>query len=41
MPRRRLTRRQTLALGLAGTMLPRPFIGGGTAMAQTAPDTVV
>ena len=41
MPRRRLTRRQTLALGLASTMLPRPFIGGGTAMAQNTPDTVV
>jgi 6-phosphogluconolactonase len=41
MPRRRLTRRQTLALGLAGVMLPRPFIGGGTVMAQNTPDTVV
>src|SRR5262244_2499679 len=41
MPRKRLTRRRTLTLGLAGLMLPRPFIGGGTAMAQNTPDTVV
>ncbi|MFL5268847.1 MAG: lactonase family protein [Stellaceae bacterium] len=41
MPKRRLTRRQTLVLGLAGVMLPRTFIGGGTAMAQNTPDTVV
>jgi 6-phosphogluconolactonase len=41
MSRIGLTRRQTLALGLAGTILPRTFIGGGTAMAQIAPDTVV
>src|SRR5262245_57137018 len=37
----RLTRRQTLALGLGGIALPSPFIGGGTVMAQHAPDTVV
>src|SRR5690349_19704438 len=41
MPGRRLTRRQTLALGLAGVMLPRPFIAGRTVMAQSTPDTVV
>src|SRR5438876_320614 len=41
IPRKRLTRRQTLALGLAGLTLPRPFVLGGTAMAQTTPDTVV
>jgi 6-phosphogluconolactonase len=38
---RRLTRRQTLALGLGGIALPSPFIGGGKAMADNAPDTVV
>jgi len=41
MPRKRLTRRRTLTLGLAGVMLPRPFMGGGTVMAQNTPDTVV
>jgi len=37
----RLSRRQTLALGLGGIMLPSPFIGGRKAMAQNTPDTVV
>ena len=36
----RLTRRQTLALGVGGTLLPSPFIGG-KAMAENAPETVV
>jgi 6-phosphogluconolactonase len=35
------TRRQVFALGLGGLALPRPFIAGGTAMADTMPDTVV
>src|SRR3974377_876119 len=35
------TRRQVLALGLGGIALPNPFIGGGRAMADTMPDTVV
>jgi len=35
------TRRQLLALGLGGMVLPSPFIGGGRAMADTMPDTVV
>jgi 6-phosphogluconolactonase len=30
-----------VALGLAGVVLPRPFIAGGTVMAQSMPDTVV
>jgi len=29
-----------LALGLGGIALPSPFIGGGKAMADNAPDTV-
>jgi len=37
----RLTRRATLALGLAGIVLPRPFIKAETAMADNLPDTVV
>jgi 6-phosphogluconolactonase len=37
----RLTRRATLALGLAGTILPRPLIKEGNAMADNLPDTVV
>jgi 6-phosphogluconolactonase len=37
----RLSRRQTLALGLAGIVLPGSFIGGRKAMAQNTPDTVV
>jgi 6-phosphogluconolactonase len=41
MTGRRLTRRQTLALGLGGIVLPSPFIGGGKAMADSTPDTVV
>jgi len=36
----RLTRRRALALGLGGTLLPSPFIGG-KAMAENAPETVV
>jgi 6-phosphogluconolactonase len=36
----RLTRRRALALGLGGTLLPSPFIGG-KAMAESTPDTVV
>jgi 6-phosphogluconolactonase len=36
----RLTRRQALALGLGGTLLPSPFIGG-KAMAVNTPETVV
>src|SRR5215471_8408933 len=36
----RLTRRQALALGFGGTLLPSPFIGG-KAMAESTPDTVV
>jgi 6-phosphogluconolactonase len=38
---KRLTRRTTLALGLAGMVLPRPFIKVGKAMADNLPDTVV
>ena len=41
MAKVRLSRRQTLALGLSGVVLPSPFIGGGKAMAQNTPDTVV
>jgi 6-phosphogluconolactonase len=37
----RLTRRATLALGLAGIAIPKPFIGVGTAMADDLPETVV
>ena len=37
----RLTRRQMLALGLGGAALPSPFIGGGKAMADSPPETVV
>src|SRR5215469_8282789 len=37
----RLSRRQTLTLGLGGILLPSPFIGGRRAMAQNTPDTVV
>ena len=37
----RLSRRQTLALGLGGILLPSPLIGGRKAMAQNTPDTVV
>ena len=40
MADKRLTRRQTLALGLGGTLLPSPFIGG-EAMAENTPETVV
>jgi 6-phosphogluconolactonase len=35
------TRRRVLALGLGGMVLPSPYIGGGKAMADTMPDTVV
>jgi 6-phosphogluconolactonase len=35
------TRRRLLAFGLGGLALPRPFIAGRTAMADTVPDTVV
>jgi len=35
------TRRRVLALGLGGIALPGPLIGGGKAMADTMPDTVV
>jgi len=35
------TRRRVLVLGLGGIVLPSPFIGGGKAMADTMPDTVV
>ena len=37
----RLSRRQTLALGLGGILLPSPLIGGRKAMAQNTPETVV
>ncbi|MET0163664.1 MAG: hypothetical protein ABW318_01510 [Vicinamibacterales bacterium] len=37
----RLTRRQALVLGLGGIALSRPLIGGGKAMAEYMPDTVV
>ncbi len=37
----RLTRRVTLALGLAGIVLPKPFIRTGTALADNLSDTVV
>src|SRR6201987_6064904 len=37
----RPTRRHMLALGLGGIALPTPFIGGGKAMADNIPDTVV
>jgi 6-phosphogluconolactonase len=37
----RLTRRATLALGLAGAVVPKPFIRVRTAMADDLPDTVV
>jgi 6-phosphogluconolactonase len=40
MANMRLTRRQALALGFGGTLLPSPFIGG-KAMAESTPDTVV
>jgi 6-phosphogluconolactonase len=40
MERKRLTRRQLLALGLGSVALPSPFIGG-KAMAENTPDTVV
>src|SRR5215467_4213356 len=40
MADKRLTRRQTLALGLGGILLPGPFIGG-KAMAENTPETVV
>jgi 6-phosphogluconolactonase len=36
----RLTRRATLALGLAGTLLPKPLIRARTAMADELPETV-
>ena len=35
------TRRRLLAVGLGSLALPRPFIAGRTAMADTMPDTVV
>jgi 6-phosphogluconolactonase len=35
------SRRRVLALGLGGIALPSPFIAGGTAMADSTPDTVV
>jgi len=41
MATKRLTRRQTLALGLGGIALSCPFIGGRKAMANATPDTVV
>jgi 6-phosphogluconolactonase len=41
MANKRLTRRQTLALGLGGIVLPSPFVAGGRAMAQGMPETVV
>jgi 6-phosphogluconolactonase len=43
MAKTRLTRRQTLTLGLGlgGIVLPSPFIGGRKVMAQNTPDTVV
>jgi 6-phosphogluconolactonase len=41
MAKMRLTRRQMLAVGFAGVTLPSRFTGGGTAMAQNTPDTVV
>src|SRR5580658_11311922 len=37
----RLTRRATLALGLAGALVPKPFIRVRTAMADDLPDTIV
>ncbi len=37
----RLTRRATLALGLAGTIMPKPFVNAGKAMADDPPQTVV
>jgi 6-phosphogluconolactonase len=37
----RLTRRTTLALGLAGIVAPKPFISARKAMADNLPDTVV
>jgi 6-phosphogluconolactonase len=37
----RLTRRATLALGLAGALVPKPFNRVRTAMADDLPDTVV
>jgi 6-phosphogluconolactonase len=37
----RLTRRATLAIGLAGILLPKPSIIAGTAVADDLPDTVV
>jgi len=40
MADKRLTRRQILVLGLGGTLLPSPFIGG-RAMAESTPETVV
>jgi 6-phosphogluconolactonase len=39
--KKRLTRRQTLALGLGGIVLPSPVITGRKAMAQGSPDTIV
>jgi hypothetical protein len=36
----RLTRRATLALGLAGALVPKPFIRVRTAMADDLPDTI-
>jgi 6-phosphogluconolactonase len=41
MAKTRLTRRQTLSLGLGGIVLPSPLIGGRKVMAQNTPDTVV
>jgi 6-phosphogluconolactonase len=38
---KRLTRRQTLALGLGAVALPSRFIVGGKAMAENTPETVV
>jgi 6-phosphogluconolactonase len=36
----RLTRRTTLALGLASIAIPKPFVSAGKAMADQLPDTV-
>jgi 6-phosphogluconolactonase len=41
MAKARLSRRQTLTLGLGGIVWPSPFIGGRKAMAQNTPETVV
>jgi 6-phosphogluconolactonase len=41
MTKTRMTRRQMLALGLGASALPSPVGGGGRAMAESTPDTVV